>query len=660
MTNNKLSSYKKLKPDAIEILKSQGCYSNNWGLIKVVEDFDPKYIKNVTFIGENSLGANNKKIINQDGLELNCGIYNSTISNCIIKNNVYINNTRLYISKYIIEENVIIDNISLLATTQNSYFGNGNEINVLNEAGGREMRIFNDLSAHMAYLIVCYRQNKKFIKKINSIIDTFSEAIKSDTGIVSRNTVIQNCGSIRNMNIGEYSEITGASLLENGTITSCKEDPCTIGENVIARNFILKEGSIIDDGAIIHDCFIGQGCQLGKQISAEQSLFFANSEAYHGEFLSAFAGPYTVSHHKSSLLIAGMYSFYNAGSGTNKSNHMYRLGPVHQGILERGCKTGSFSYLIWPSHIGAFTSVIGKHSNRFDSSMLPFSYISEKKGISKIIPGVNYFSVGTKRDGVKWPNRDRRKTLNKTDHIIYDVLSPFTIQKVINGLFLLNGYLDEENEKKEFINHNGINIKVSQLENYCFYYDMILNKYIGDKLLNRLSDYDFEAIFKQEDQAEIGGKWIDIAGLIAPEIVIDNLMEDVVKDVIINTKAFEDRLKSIYDHYENYEWTWIIKLLENKLQKKSKDFGPEVILQIIKDWKIINKNYTNLVLKDAEKEFNTISQIGYGLGADESAKEEDFNTVRGDYESNSFVKQLKSDLIKADKLADKILSSISN
>ena len=58
-----------------------------------------------------------------------------------------------------------------------------------------------------------------------------------------------------------------------------------------------------------------------------------------------FAGPYKVTHHKSTLLIAGMFSFMNAGSGSNQSNHMYKLGPIHQGTLERGAKTTSDSYI---------------------------------------------------------------------------------------------------------------------------------------------------------------------------------------------------------------------------------------------------------------------------------------------------------------------------
>ena len=62
---------------------------------------------------------------------------------------------------------------------------------------------------------------------------------------------------------------------------------------------------------------------MDKHYSAEHSVFFANSQGFNGEACSIFAGPYTVTHHKSTLLIAGMFSFMNAGSGSNQSNHMY-------------------------------------------------------------------------------------------------------------------------------------------------------------------------------------------------------------------------------------------------------------------------------------------------------------------------------------------------
>ena len=184
-------------------------------------------------------------------------------------------------------------------------------------------------------------------------------------------------------------------MLESGTIVSCKEAPSFVGEGVIAKKFIILSGSKIDSGAMIEKSFVGQGVRMGKQYSAENSLFFANCEAFHGEACSLFAGPYTVSHHKSTLLIASFFSFFNAGSGTNQSNHMYKLGPVHQGILERGSKTGSFAYLLLPSIVGAFTVVMGKHYANFNTSDFPFSYISEEKGKSELTPAMNIFTVGT-------------------------------------------------------------------------------------------------------------------------------------------------------------------------------------------------------------------------------------------------------------------------
>ncbi|MCK4489001.1 MAG: DUF4954 family protein, partial [Anaerolineales bacterium] len=42
----------------------------------------------------------------------------------------------------------------------------------------------------------------------------------------------------------------------------------------------------------------------GKQFSAENCAFFANCEGFHSEAVSLFAGPFSVTHHKSTLLIA--------------------------------------------------------------------------------------------------------------------------------------------------------------------------------------------------------------------------------------------------------------------------------------------------------------------------------------------------------------------
>ena len=101
----------------------------------------------------------------------------------------------------------------------------------------------------------------------------------------------------------------------------------------------------------------------------------------------------------------------NAGSGSNQSNHMYKLGPIHQGIMERGSKTTSDSYVLWPSRIGPFTLVVGRHYHNADTTQFPFSYLTEVNYELQLVPGINLRSVGTIRDAQKWPKRDARKDL---------------------------------------------------------------------------------------------------------------------------------------------------------------------------------------------------------------------------------------------------------
>ncbi|GAH48502.1 unnamed protein product, partial [marine sediment metagenome] len=274
-----------------------------------------------------------------------------------------------------------------------SGFGNGTRIHVLNEAGGRPLILFDRLSAQIAYLLVLYRYQPELIDRLEALIEEYVKTRVSGRATLGRGCRVDNCTRITNVEIGPRAEVSGVLTLTEGTIRSCAEDPARVGEGTVASHFILLSGARVGSGVLLDSCFVGQGVRLDKQFSAKDSAFFANCEGYHSEVVSVFAGPYTVTHHKSTLLIAGMFSFFNAGSGTNQSNHMYKLGPVHQGVLERGCKTGSSSYLLWPCRIGPFTTVTGKHNANFDSGIFPFSNIAEKEGKSVLTPAVNLLNV---------------------------------------------------------------------------------------------------------------------------------------------------------------------------------------------------------------------------------------------------------------------------
>ena len=92
------------------------------------------------------------------------GILNARLHNCTIGSNVIINNIGDYIANYNIEDKVVIKNCGKICTEGISTFGNGTSVNVLNETGGRAVKMWDRLSAHEAYIIALYRHRMRCSK----------------------------------------------------------------------------------------------------------------------------------------------------------------------------------------------------------------------------------------------------------------------------------------------------------------------------------------------------------------------------------------------------------------------------------------------------------------------------------------------------------------
>ena len=166
--------YRLLTKQEISTLLSQGCFADNWTDISVTEDFSAANIRNTVFEGKIKLGLYSGLIATEDGIPKRSGIHNSCIRNCG-KLQVMSISRKLESANYCIEENVVIENVGLTSTVnEESTFGNGTEIEVLNEGGGRELPIFDRLSSQIAYLTVLYRHDKEFTNKMLGMIRRYS------------------------------------------------------------------------------------------------------------------------------------------------------------------------------------------------------------------------------------------------------------------------------------------------------------------------------------------------------------------------------------------------------------------------------------------------------------------------------------------------------
>lgn len=654
-----------LTQSEIRQLQSQTCQAEDWSLIEVAEQFTPQYIHNTRFSGKVSLGVFNAEYTLPGGFKVHSGIENATIHNCRIEDDVHIYNLHNYMANYHIGKRTCIENVNSIVVDGTTTFGNGVRVPVMNEGGGREIPIFDHLSAHLAYILTLYRHRPEVISRLTAMIDAYAEAQRSDMGYIGEDVHILNCGSLKNVRIGDCAMIGGASVLKNGSVNSNRFAPVKIGSGVKLTDFIISSGVEITDSTLVSTCFIGQGCEMGKHYSALDSLFFCNCQGMHGEATAIFAGPYTVSHHKSSLLIAGMFSFLNAGSGSNQSNHMYKLGPIHQGIAERGAKTTSDSYLLWPAKVGAFTLVMGRHTKHSDTSLLPFSYLIENATESYLVPGVNLRSVGTIRDARKWPKRDNRKDPHKLDLINYNLLSPYTIQKMWAGREVLERIQDISGATTEVYAYQNCKIRQSSLKKGLALYATGIQKFLGNSLISRMQQAEWHTLdeLKQalRPDTETGlGEWVDCSGLIAPKSEITRLLDDIEAQQVTDLDTVHQRFIEMHQHYYSYEWTWALDKLEKVWGKPLCEIGLDELRHTINAWQKAVIDLDNLVYNDAKKEFNLNAHTGFGVDGDAEENDLDFANVRGRFESNAFVNEVKEHIRKKTALGEQTLLSLSN
>ena len=141
-------------------MEAQGCSATNWADVQVAQDFDAQYVRHTRFSGHNELGAFRREIELPGGLKIHSGIYNATLHNCEVGDDAH------YIANYHIGCNTCIENVNAILVDGKTTFGNGVRVPVMNEGGGREIPIFNELSASLAYILTLYRHRPEMIHEV--------------------------------------------------------------------------------------------------------------------------------------------------------------------------------------------------------------------------------------------------------------------------------------------------------------------------------------------------------------------------------------------------------------------------------------------------------------------------------------------------------------
>ena len=564
-----------LTENEISILTKQGCVAEDWSSIQVKDNFNPHYINNVEFYGNVTLGVFQKDVEVAPGFSKHSGIRYATLRNVVIG------------------DNCLIEHVGTINTTADATFGQGKVISVLNEVGDGNVMIFDGLNSQLASLMVKYEHDKEFTEAIRTLIEKQMAETSQTITTIGNDVRITHTTAIINCHISDGCQIDGALRLQDCTLKSMPGAVVKVGVGVIAENSVIYNGSSVLNNAKLENCFVGEACVVTDGFTAESSLFFANCYMSNGEACAAFCGPFSASHHKSSLLIGGMFSFYNAGSATNFSNHAYKMGPMHWGVLDRGTKTASGSYILMPAHIGTFSVCFGKLMHHPDTRKLPFSYLIAYGDEMYLIPGRNLTTVGLYRDIRKWPKRDKRPDEARNSVVNFDWLSPFSVGGIMVAKRTLEGLREISGDVATYNFHDYV-IKNSSLKKGIKYYDIALRIYMGAVMKRHILEV---------PRSSVGtGKWSDLSGLLIPVTEEERIVEAIKSGELNTIAAIREEFITANRNYSEYRWAWSYRLIREYYGIEGEITQADAE-RVMEDYITARRAWIAEIRKDAVKEF---------------------------------------------------------
>ncbi len=568
--------YRELSPSEITTLQMQGCYSQEWERVRVSRNFATSQIVSSRLEGDIYLDSGAK-------------IINSTLKN------------------YHLCSDSRVESVTRMECRTRSRFGNGVSVATVNECGGRSINIYDSLTAQIAYVWAMFRHRGEFCRAMEGMVESYADSKGSEIGYIGTGAQVEGAKFIREVWVGEGCTIEGASSLVNGTLCA----GAYVGVDVKAQDFITTQGSVVNTGATLLRCFVGENSIVANGFSAVDSLIFANCHLENGEAASIFAAPCTVSHHKSSLLIAGMFSFFNAGSGSNQSNHLFKTGAVHQAIHPRGCKFASGAYIMAPAVEGAYTMVKGHHSRHHDTLAFPFSYLINDGERSMLMPGANLVSYGTFRDIEKWQQRDKRTI--KRDAINFEEHNPYITAMMITAVNTIHTLRDGEPNGEEYM-WNRVVVKSAHLRRGLGLY----NKAIASSIGAMLSSTD-----SATEAYDGSGEWIDAGGqyitLRAVEGVLSRVESGEISSVEGCSAPFEDFLRNYTSYARNYA-QWLLGQLLGHEPSRDEISGSIASAQSSRE------SLLKMIESDKSRDCDLSMSVGYGLH--DATSEADYRAVR--------------------------------
>lgn len=114
----------------------------------------------------------------------------------------------------------------------------------------------------------------------------------------------------------------------------------------------------------------------------------------------------------------------------------------------------------------------------------------------------------------------------------------------------------------------------------------------------------------------------------------------------------------MHQNYYTYEWTWAYEKLQEFFGLQADQITAADIITIVEKWKEAVIGLDKMVYEDAKKEFSLASMTGFGADGTKIEKEQDFEQVRGDFDTNPFVTAVLEHIKTKDALGSELIERL--
>jgi len=289
--------------DEIAQLKANGNRCSDWGLVRVAAAFDAQRLAQCRLSGSVVLGRFEGAAEIEPGLAFPTGLYNSCIHDCTIGDNVLVKDVGM-LANYVIKPGARVCNNALMVTRTGASFGNGIELPIAIETGGREVRSFAELNISVATTIASQRKDKPLLEAYNDFVDRYVSRVSSDQGVIENDATVRNTKKVLDVFVGPHATIDGAVVVENCTILNNAEERTRVADGALVKDSIIQRGCEVTSFGVVDCSVLTEHSYVHRQGLVTQSIIGPNTGIAEGEVTGSLCGPFVGFHHQALLIAA--------------------------------------------------------------------------------------------------------------------------------------------------------------------------------------------------------------------------------------------------------------------------------------------------------------------------------------------------------------------